>query len=133
MYQSIEYWNNPKKISFPWNCANVLKFHTHYPEQHQPPIEQKPNAVGLFIYKQSTRIHTKLRHLARGRSEGKLSNLWCNKRKFWTHIPFSFHLIYTRIKNDKTLDSASVLISFRYIRKKKKNSSTKVDNANTCD
>ena len=35
-------------------------------------------------------------------SEGKLSNPWVNKRKFWTHLPCSFHLINTRNKKDKT-------------------------------
>ena len=32
-------------------------------------------------------IYTKFCHLARGRSEGKLSNPWGSKRKSWTHLP----------------------------------------------
>ena len=57
-------------ISLPWNSASVRKSHTHYPEYHQPPIKQKPTTIGLTICKNSTR--TKLRHLARDKSEGKL-------------------------------------------------------------
>ena len=29
-----------------WNCANVPKSHSHHPEWHRPPIEQKPNTTG---------------------------------------------------------------------------------------
>ena len=55
------------RLSFP-------KSHTHHPEQHEPPIEQKSTTTGL-IYKHSKR--TELRHLACSRSEGELSNpLW---------------------------------------------------------
>ena len=46
-----------------WNCANVPKSHSHHPEWHRPPIEQKPNTIGLIIYKHST--STKFFHLAR--------------------------------------------------------------------
>ena len=48
-----------------------------------------------------THAHTKLYHLAGGRSEGKLSNPWGSKRKSWTHLPSSFHLINTRNKKIK--------------------------------
>ena len=54
----------------------------------QNPKEQKPTTIGLTIYKYWLR--TKLRHLARGRSEGKLSNPWGSKRKYLTHLPSSF-------------------------------------------
>ena len=117
-YISIKSCNYPRDISLPWNCASV--FNSRVASTR---IEQKPTTTGLFIYKHST--HTKLRHLGRGRSEEKLSNSWGNKRKSWNHLPSSFHLINTKNKKGKTLDSPSVLISFIYTRNKKKNLSTK--------
>ena len=80
------------------------------PRVASTPIEQKPTTIGLIIYRHFTR--TKLRHLARGRSERKLSNPCINKRKSCTNLPSSFCLINTR-KKDKTLDSHSVLITLR--------------------
>ena len=32
-YPSIKSWNNPGKSSFLWNCAGVVKSHTHHLEQ----------------------------------------------------------------------------------------------------
>ena len=47
-------------------------------------------------------LHTyNLRHLACGRSEGKLSNPCGNKRKSWTHFPSSFNQINTKNKKIK--------------------------------
>ena len=53
------------------------------------PIQHKSTTIDLTIYKYCTR--TKLRHFNRGRSKGKLSNPWGNKRKSWTHLSSSFH------------------------------------------
>ena len=83
--------------------------------KNQPPL----------AYSSRNTPHTKLCHLACGRSEGELSNPGGNKRKSWTHVPSSFHMINTRYKKDKTLHSPSFLLSFSCTRnKKKKNSST---------
>ena len=48
-----------------------------------------------------------------------------DKRKIWTHFPFSFHLINTRKQKDKNLDSPSLLVSFSCTRNQQKNSSTR--------
>ena len=50
---------------------------------------------------QTPNTNTRLRHLAGGRCEGKLSNSWGSKRKSWTHLSSSFHLINTRNKKIK--------------------------------
>ena len=47
------------------------------PGYDQLAIEQKSTTIGLIIYKHSTR--TKLRHLAREKTGGKLPNPWGNK------------------------------------------------------
>ena len=109
IYPSIKSRNNPGDIWLPWNCASVLKSNTHHLALHKPPIEQKPTITGLIINKHSTHPHThththahnKLHYLVRGRSGGKLSNPWGNKRKSWTHLSSSFHLINTRSKKVK--------------------------------
>ena len=72
IYPSIKSWSNTGDISLPLNSAIVLKSHTHHPEQHQFPIQQKPTTISLIIYKHST--HTKLHHFDCSRSEGQLSN-----------------------------------------------------------
>ena len=81
------------------SCASVLKSRTYHPEYLQSPIEQKPTSISLIIYKHYTQ--TKLRDLARSRSERKLSNPWGSKRKSWTLLPFSFHLIKTKKRKRK--------------------------------
>ena len=73
---------NSGDFSFPWICASVLKPHIHHPEQLQPQTEQKPAAIGLIIYKHSTR--RKLCHQA------KLPNPWSNTRISWIHLSPSF-------------------------------------------
>ena len=78
-YPSIKSWNNPGKSSFLWNCAGAVKSHTHH-------LEQKPTIISFIIYKHYT--NTKLRHLARGRSEGKLSNPWDSKNEILSSSPF---------------------------------------------
>ena len=60
----------------------------HFPETVHVFSNRTPIAMGLTICKYST--HTKLHHLARDRSEGKLLNLCGNKRKSWAHLHFSF-------------------------------------------
>ena len=63
--------------------------------------------ISLIIYKHyththtHTHTHTKLRDVARGRSEGEFSNPWSSKRKSWTYLPSSFHLIKTRKRKIK--------------------------------
>ena len=75
----------------------------------------------LSIYKHST--STKFCHLARNKTEGKLSNPWSNTRKSRTHL-FSLHSLDQQQKQkDKTFDSLSVLIFISYTRNKKKNPS----------
>ena len=49
IYQSIQSWDKPGGVSLPGNCASVLKSHSHHPEWHCPPIEQKPTTIGLVI------------------------------------------------------------------------------------
>ena len=39
IYPSIKYWNNAEDILLPWNCATVLKSHTHQQEHHQPSVD----------------------------------------------------------------------------------------------
>ena len=53
-----------------------------------------------MIYKHST--DTILRRLDRSRSEEKLLNPWGDKKKSWSHLPFSFQLINTRNKKIET-------------------------------
>ena len=53
-----------------------------------------------MIYKHST--HTILRRLDRSRSEEKLLNPWGDKKKSWSHLPFSFQLINSWNKKIKT-------------------------------
>ena len=82
-----------------WNLGLILRphftspklckrFQTPHPSTRvaSSPITQKPTTIGLTICKYST--CTKLRHLHRDRSEGKLSNHWGNKRKSCTHLSF---------------------------------------------
>ena len=78
----------PGDISFPWNCASVLKFHYHHQDWHKPPIEQKANNVGLIIYTNST--WTKLRYLTHDKTKRKLPNHWGSTRKSWIHLSPSF-------------------------------------------
>ena len=63
-------WNR-LLVSLFWNCASVLKSHTHDLVGHQPLIEQKPTTTDLTIYKYST--STKLDHLTRNSCKGKSS------------------------------------------------------------
>ena len=58
-YASIKFWNDPGKISLPWNCASILKSRIHQPEQYQSLIKQNPTTISLIIYKYYT--HAKLR------------------------------------------------------------------------
>ena len=39
-------WLRIRKHNY-WNCASVPKSHSHHPEAHRPPIEQKSNSIGL--------------------------------------------------------------------------------------
>ena len=64
-----------------------------------PQKKQKPITISLIINKHYT--HTKLGDVDCGRSMGKLSNPWGSKRKSWTHLPCSFHLIKTRKRKIK--------------------------------
>ena len=75
-------------ILLPWNCASLLKPHSHHPEQHQPPIEQKPTTISLIIYKHLTL--TKFRQLTIEKTVGKLPSSWGKTRKFWSHLPLLF-------------------------------------------
>ena len=119
IYPSIKSWNNPGVFLKLCKCSQ-----TQHPSPRvaSTPTEQSLTTIRLIIYKHST--HTKLRHLARGRSEEKLSNPWVDKRKSWTHLPSSLFLINTRNKKNKSFDSPSALISFSYTRNKKRNLST---------
>ena len=80
----------------------------------------KPTTIGLII---SHTLHT-LNYLARNKTEGKLVNPWDNTRKSWTHLSPSILSLTSGTKRF-TLDSPSILISFSYTRKKKKNPSPK--------
>ena len=124
-FPSIEPLNNPEDVLYCSIYASVLKFHTHHAEYYQLPLVQKPTAIGLIIYKRSTHTYTKLRYLGCSSPETKLSHTGGNKRNSRTLFPSSFDLINTRNKNNKTIGSVSVLISFGYTRNKRKNSSTR--------
>ena len=95
LYIPIKFWNNLGDISLLYNCASFLKFHTHHPEKHHPPTEQKQTTTHSIIHKYST--STKLRHLLRSRSEWKLSNVW-RKEDEILYLPLLLiSLINTRI------------------------------------
>ena len=108
--QPLKSWNNPGDILLSWKCASVIKSHLPSLRVASTPNKTKSNQHGLnhlqTLHKHThththTRIHTKLRLLARRRCEWKPSNPWGDKRKSWTCLPFSFHLIDTRNKKMK--------------------------------
>ena len=95
-----------KILEQPWRYFTSLKLCNCY--QIPPPSlrvpstpnkKKKPTTIDLVIYKHST--HTKLHHFVRSRSAWKLSNPWGDKRKSWTHLPFSVHLLIIRNKKIK--------------------------------
>ena len=102
--------------SLPWDCASVLKSHTHHLEYYQPPIVHKPTTTGSTIYKCSTR--TKLCDLNWCWSEGKLSNPWDNNRKSWTHL-LLIPLINNRAIKAGWLDPPLTLWNFSQSNKQK--------------
>ena len=93
-------------------CPNPQPLTHRQLKQHQrteilkkcflPPNKTKTNQHQLnHLQTLHTHTHTKLHHLARDRSEGKLSNPWSSKTKSWTHLSSSFHLIKTRKRKIK--------------------------------
>ena len=131
---STKSWSNSGDISLPWNCASNIKSHSHHPEWHQPPIEEKlpshrlasayrakTSHLGLIIYTHST--CTNLRYFAHDKIEGKLPNHCGNTKKSCTYLSPWFHWLTPETERWNLRWSPSVLITFSYTRKKKKNPS----------
>ena len=120
--------------------------HTHHPEQHQPPIEPKPTTICLIMYKHYTHTHTHTHSLSHTHTHTHTHTLsyatslmvglseavypWRSKRKPWTHLPSSFHMIKTR-KIKLQIHPACSFCSATPGKKKKKLIS-QVDKVNTC-
>ena len=91
-----------KVLEYPWKHFTFLKLCKCSQIPHPSPrVASTHNRTKTNHHQlnhlQTLHKHTlKLNHLAHDRSEGKLSNPWDNKRKSWTHLPSSFHLIKTR-------------------------------------
>ena len=89
-----------KVLERPWRNFTFLKLCKCYQIPPTPlRTASTPNKTKIN-HNWLNHLQTRLRHLARGRSEWKLSNPWGDKRKCWTHLPFSFHLINTRNKKE---------------------------------
>ena len=97
-YPSRKSWNSRRHFTFLKLCKC---FEIPHPLSRVVliPSRTKTNHHWLNQLKHSS--HTKLCYLAHGRSEGKLSNPWGNKNKYWSHLPSSFHLINNREKKRK--------------------------------
>ena len=86
----------------PWrHFASLKQYHCSQIPQPSPRVASNSNRTktpinGLIVYKHSTR--TKLHHLTRETTQGKLRQPWGNTSKPWTHLPPSFPWLTTETK-----------------------------------